>query len=187
MHVYTSLLIEHLWNDSQSLQWRSIVPIPGGIRFVGESRRFPFSQEWEMLETQDGIHLRIWLVASEALTVQECHTTIVLPAEYEHWKTEHEQGTFPPYDAERPNWSHCNRSYAPGHFIAALSDTLPSITMVIDDDCPQVRMTAINTSKQESCRVLQALRPSDVGYIQFAKGRHLYFSGRIQTVPPEPA
>ncbi|MCK5861406.1 MAG: ABC transporter ATP-binding protein [Candidatus Hydrogenedentes bacterium] len=185
LHVYTSLLIEHLWNDSQSLQWRSITPIPGGIRFVGESRRFPFSQEWEVLEAESGIQLRIWLVTTDALTVQEYHSTVVLPAEYTQWKTDHEQGEFPEYDSEVPNWKHCNQSYAPGRSITSLSGTLPSITMSVDDECPQVRMTAINTSLRESSRVLQALHPSDVGRLQFTAGRHLYFSGTIRITPPK--
>ncbi len=185
LHVYTSLLIEHLWNDSQSLQWRSIVPIDGGIRFTGESRRFPFSQEWEVMEGEQGLQLRLWLVAQQELMVQECHTTIVVPAEYQRWETDHEQGVFPPHDPDRPNWKHCNQSYAPGKRIAAWSERLPSITMEADDTCPEVRMTAINTSLQENARALQALRPSDVGRLRFPAGRTPYFSGNIRIVLPD--
>jgi ABC-type polysaccharide/polyol phosphate transport system ATPase subunit len=180
MHVYTSLLIEHLWNDSQSLQWRSIVPIANGIRFFGESRRFPFEMEWEATSIDNGLSLRIWLISKRPFTVQECHTAIVVPAAYSQWQTDQEHGTFPEYDPNRPNWVHCNEHYAPGRCIAALSDTLPSITMESEDDCPPVRMTAINTSAQENCRVLQALRKADEGQLYFAAGRHLYFSGCIK-------
>ena len=180
MHVYTSMLIEHLWNDSQSLQWRSIVPIENGIRFFGESRRFPFEMEWEVTSIDNGLALRIWVISKSPFTVQECHTAIVVPAAYSQWRTDQEHGTFPDYDPNRPNWVHCNEHYAPGQCIAALSDTLPSITMKTDDDCPPVRMTAINTSTQENCRVLQALRKANEGQLYFAAGRHLYFSGCIK-------
>ncbi len=183
LHVYTSMLIEHLWNDSQSLQWGGITPITDGIRLCGESRRFPFLQEWELTRLEQGIHLRIWLEVSDDIVAQEYHTTIVLPADYTRWETDIEQADFPEYVMTRPNWVHCNKSYAPGIRIAVLSENLPSVTMTLDNECPPMRMTAINTSYQEHARALQALCPSDMGRLHFSRGRHLYFSGTITATP----
>lgn len=183
MHLYASMLIEHLWNDSQSLQWGEISAIKDGIRLRGVSRRFPFLHEWEMWRAERGVGLRIWLETTEALEVQEYHTTIVTPSLYDRWQTDLETGVFPEYDPMRSNWTHCNRSYAPGRRITALSNVLPSITMALDDECPEMRMTPINTSYQEHARALQALRPSETGRLYFAQGRHLYFSGVITVAP----
>ena len=180
LHVYTSMLIEYLWNDSHSLQWGGISRIPNGIRIVGESRRFPFRQEWEISAIQEGIRFQVWLETDEDLDVQEYHATIVLPALYGRWETDHEQQLFPEFDPVHDNWIHCNRDYRPGKYISALSKTLPCIKMVADDACPEIRMTSLNTSKAEHARALQALRVSDAGRLRFPKGRHPYFSGSIQ-------
>lgn len=186
MHVYTSLLIEHLWNDSQSLQWRSIVPLENGIRFTGESRRFPFSQEWELRKTDDGIHLCVWLIVSQDMLVQECHASIALPSVYNHWANDTEEADFPPYPPDKTNWQHCNKSYAPGTFLAASGPNMPMVVLKADTECPQVRMTPINTSQQENARVLQALRVDEAHQIHFTPGRHIYFSGTINVGENEP-
>ncbi len=179
LNVYASILIEYLWNDSNSLQWGASQEIEGGIAFNGESRRFAFRQRWEISAVPQGISLAIWLENEEPLVVQEHHTSVVLRPEYNEWSTDNERGAFAPFDAAAKRWIHCNRSYAPGTTATAWSPGLPSVTIKVLPDAPTVRMTAINTTSQENARVLQALRPSEDGRIRFEPGRHLYFSGII--------
>jgi len=183
LHVYASMLIEYLWNDSHSLQWGGVQDIENGIAFNGESRRFPFRQRWEITAVPEGIGLRIWIENHEPLVVQEHHTSVVLPHEYEGWRTDRESGVYPAFDAAAKRWLHCNQSYATGVSATAWSAALPSVTITALPDAPPVRMTAINTTAQENARVLQALRPSEDGRIRFEPGRHLYFSGVISTGP----
>lgn len=182
--VYSSMLIRHIWNDSQSLQWGRVRETDGGIALTGESRRFPFRQHWELRHGDGALLLRVWLEVLEDLEVQECHVSAVLRQEYVRWETEHECGVFAPFDPDGGHWVHFNRSYRAGRTISAWSEGLPSITLCADADSPIVRMTAINTTFREGARVLQALRPSEMGRLHFAPGRHLYFSGRILAGAP---
>lgn len=179
IHVYTSMLIQQLWNDSLNLHWRNVRSDGQRITVSGESRRFPFRQDWEIEARQDAIALRIWLDVLDTLEVQEYHTSIALRPEYDRWETEHEHGRYAPFDPSVDKWVHQNKTYAPGKWARALSSTLPSVTLEATTDEIPFRMTAINTIYKENARVLQALRPSDVGRFHFEKGRYLYFSGLI--------
>lgn len=195
LHLYTSMLVEHLWNDSHSLQWGAERSEGDAIVLVGESRRFPMRQEWHIQSVPGGIALRIWLDNSEALHVQEYHASVVLSREFDRWRTDHEEGVFPEFDPQLQHWQHLNASYAPGHSIAALSSEGLSITIDVLEEAAHIpfRMTAINTMPSEHARVLQALCPSESGRLHFAPGRHLYFAGIVRVekeinkiVPPPP-
>ncbi len=179
LHVYATMLIDQLWNDSQHLFWGDVEAIPGGIRLRGESRRFPFAQEWEITRRENAVALRIMLDVREELEVQEYHTSVVLPARYRRWKTDYEAAEFPEYDAALANWIHCNRRYDAGTFITAQGDSLHAVYLRTDEAAPPVRMTALNTSFAEHARVLQALCPSGPGRLRFAPGKQVYFSGTI--------
>lgn len=179
LHLYASILINHLWNDSQGLQWHGVNAIQDGIRIRGESRRFPYGVEWNLERREHAFHLRIWLEPTETIALQEHHTTLVLPDAYHYWATDHECNTFPEHVPRRIHWSHCNLNYAAGKHIVAYGESMPTVCMTADDDCPPVRMTAINTSYQEHTRALQALRVPEPGERLLAPGRHLYFSGVI--------
>jgi ABC-type polysaccharide/polyol phosphate transport system ATPase subunit len=186
-HGYTSMLIEHLWNNSQTLQWSGREDLPGGgVRFTGESRRFPYRQEWELVPVEDGFDWRIWLEVFEPMNVIEYHASLLLSTQYTRWASDQESGAFPEMDRNVKKWVHLNRSYAPGRRITALSSALPSVTLEADAADIPFRMTAINTMYDENARVLQALRPSGAGQLHFQKGRHLYFSGSIR-VAADPA
>lgn len=180
LNFYASMLIQQLWNDSQSFQWGQVREIEDGISLTGGSRRFSFAQCWELRRAGDALNIRVWLEVFEPLEVQECHVSLVLRHEYERWTTEHEEGAFGAFDPGGGRWFHCNRKYLPGHSITAAAPGLPAVTLVADDECPVVRMTAVNTTLQENSRVIQALRPSEEGRLRFAPGRHLYFSGQIR-------
>lgn len=182
LHCYTSMLIEHLWNDSHSLQWGAERPEGDGIVLEGESRRFPLRQEWHIEPVPEGIALRIWLENTEALDVQEYHASVVLAREFDRWRTDDEEGVFPEFNPQLQHWQHLNTSYPPGRTIAALSSEGLSITMDLLEEAAHIpfRMTAINTTPQEQARVLQALRPSESGWLHFSPGRHLYFAGLIR-------
>ncbi len=186
LNVYASMLIEHLWNDSGSLQWGAPRETEGGICFTGESRRFPFRQHWEITARPEGVGLRIWLENREPLLVQEYHTSAVLLPGYEAWETDRENGSFPPFDPGADRWLHANRGYSTGRRVRASGPDLPDVALAADGDCPPVRMTAINTTIHENARVLQALRPAETGRIHFEPGRHLYFSGVVSTASRAP-
>jgi ABC-type polysaccharide/polyol phosphate transport system ATPase subunit len=186
LHVYGSMLLAHLWHDSMSLQWGAPQPMDdGGLRLQGISRRFPFTQTWEIDAAPEGIRWTVWLDAQEDFDAQEYHCSVVLRSDYDRWETCHESGVFPPFDPEAAHWRHLNRSYAPGSRAMALSSTLPSVTLEVTSVDIPFRMTAINTRYDENARVLQALRPSEMGSLHFSTGRHLLFSGLI-SVSTEP-
>lgn len=179
LHIYTSMLISQLWNDSQSLFWGDVETIPGGIRLRGDSRRFPFSQKWEMTSRENAVSLSITLEVKETIEVQEYHTSVVLPSQYQYWKTAYEMAAFPEYDSSLTNWIHYNRRYDAGTFIMAESDSLPAVYIKTEEIGLPVRMTALNTSFAEQARVLQALCPSGPGLLHYTPGNYVYFSGVI--------
>ena len=185
LHFYSSILIGNLWNDSHNLQWGN--PERDGQRLTisGESRRFPFSQRWELEATEEGIAVRIRLEAAEPIDMHEYHASIVLKADYDHWETEHESGPYPPFEPGQGDWRHANRIYAAGRHAKALSSSLPSVTLRVTTDHIPFRMTAINTGFHENARVLQALRTPEAGLLHFEKGEHLYFEGLISVDPNE--
>lgn len=186
LHVYASMLIQQLWNDSHNLHWPEIHSDGKCLTATGESRRFPYRQYWTLECLQDGFGLRIELEALESFEAQEYHTTAVLLPEYQRWKTDHEEGVFPPFERDKATWLHLNKTYAPGTCATALSSSFPSVTLEVTADDLPFRMTTINTKYEENARVLQALRTSDSGHFHFAPGRHLYFAGRIRISPPKP-
>jgi len=180
LHVYASMLIDQLWNDSHALQWGAIQADGEGIRVKGESRRFPIARHWQIQPAEGGISLTIWLEATEAFGVNEYHTSVVLKPEYEGWKTDHEEGEYAAFEPGSEKWQHLNKSYAPSKSASALSSTLPSVTIEVTTDEILFRMTAINTTPEEKARVLQALCHSEAGRIHFKPGKHLYFQGIIK-------
>jgi ABC-type polysaccharide/polyol phosphate transport system ATPase subunit len=187
LHVYTSLLIEHLWHDSFSLQW-DLVPGEGaGIELVGESRRFPLRQRWQVEPDGDRVALRMWLEAIEPLDVMEYHCSVLLRSEYDRWKTEYEDGAFPAFDPQVPRWLHFNQTYRPGAWISALGPGLPEVTLAEGPEVADIpyRMTALNTTHKENARVIQALRTPDTGCLHFEPGRHWLFAGSIVALAPE--
>ncbi len=184
IHVFSSMLVQHLWNDSHTLHWGEVQNDGRCLRVSGESRRFPFFQHWEAEAREDGIFLRIWLEAVEALDAQEYQASVVLLPEYRAWRSDYEEGVFPPFDAKADKWRHLNKIYLPGKRLSALSSTLPSVTLEVTNDAMQFRMTPINTRRQENARVLQALCSSESGVFHFDRGRHLIFEGMIRIAPP---
>ena len=179
VHLYNSLLINNFWNDSQSMHWEKPVPTEDGISVRGKSRRFPFSQSWELRREAGGIRLSIWLEAQEPVLVQEYQVSTGLKPAYERWETPNEQGTFPVIHEADDDWVHLNREYAPGNWAKALSGTLPSVMLEVSPEAPLFRMTVLNTGYRQAARVLQALRTPEAGGIRFDAGRHLLFQGRV--------
>ncbi|MBN2310791.1 MAG: ABC transporter ATP-binding protein [Candidatus Hydrogenedentes bacterium] len=181
-HLYASLFVDGLWNDSASLEWDT--PRRDGVRLEasGESRRFPYRQQWELEPRGDGIAVRIWIDVAEAFACQEYHTSICLKPDYDAWETPHESGPFPPIEPGQEDWRHANRSYAPGARIAASGPALPAVSIELDavDGAPPCRMTAINTGFHDNARVLQALRVPETGAFRFEPGRHLLFAGIVK-------
>ncbi|MFP4502106.1 MAG: ABC transporter ATP-binding protein [Candidatus Hydrogenedentota bacterium] len=187
LHLYGSMLVEHLWHDSMSLQWGGPTVESAGLHIHGASRRFPFQQTWHIAPAGDGaLAVNVWLEVREPMEVQEYHLSVALQPAYERWVTDHEAGAFPPFDRSASTWQHVNRSYAPGNRATALSSTLPSVTLKVTTEDIPFRMTVINTRHNENARVLQALRPSERGLLHFEPGRHLYFRGIIR-VGDDPA
>ncbi len=184
LHFYASMLVQQLWNDSHNLHWTSVSSDGARIEAVGESRRFPFQQTWEVAKADDGFSVRIWMDVREPFDVQEYHASMVLLPAYTAWQTDHESGDFPPFDPGKDTWIHLNKTYAPGRRATAWGPGLPTVTLEADANALVFRMTPLNTKLEEKGRVLQALRASDAGPLHFEPGRHLYFSGIIRMAPP---
>ncbi len=178
-HLYASMQVGHLWNDSMSLRWDSFTRDGDCLRAAGTSRRFPFAQTWELRPVEGGISFEIWLDADEDLEVQEYHASIMLVPGYTAWSTQHESGAFPPITEESHDWRHLNKDYAPGAFSTASGEGLPTLRFENETPDTAFRMTMLNSSYFEQVRVLQALRTPEHGMLHFEKGRHLYFSGRV--------
>ena len=186
-HLYSSMLIGNLWNDSSNLRWDRVDRTEDAVEAVGESRRFPLRQHWRICPGDHGVEVAIWLEALEPVEMQEYQVSVVLRHEYDRWKTDHESGSFPAFDPEFHDWVHANRDYALGTSATALSSSHPSVTLQVTTDTVPFRMTVINTGYQLHGRVLQALRTPEAGLIRFEKGRHLFFSGTVMVghdVPP---
>jgi ABC-type polysaccharide/polyol phosphate transport system ATPase subunit len=180
LHLYGSMLIGHLWGDSHSLQWGDVKREGDQLQTVGESRRFPYRQHWELELTGDGLAVRIWLEALEALDVQEYQTSIILASAYDRWKTAQESGPFPESVEGKETWKHGNRNYEPGTWITALSSSLPYVTLKVTSDDAPFRMTAVSMGSFIGGHVLQALRtPGKGGMLHFEPGRHLFFQGLL--------
>ena len=180
LHLYSSLLIQHLWNDSHNLHWRSVKSLDDGIQIIGESRRFHFLQRWHIKPVENGIHLAIDIITKEELNLQEYHVSILLPPEYSNWDTDLENGCFPEYQNGTTFWSHCNNSFTASRNICAEGTGMPSVAMLLDKNSPIARMTAVNTTKDENARVLQALFVSGQGRIHVPPGSFPCFSGVIK-------
>lgn len=185
LHVYASILIADLWNDSQALQWHTPERDGQILRAAAESRRFPFRESWEIEAVEEGVAVRVWLDVLEPLDIDEYQFSIVLRSDFSHWATEHESGEYPPFDPNQGDWRHANRVYKRGNWAKALSSALPSVTLTATTKQIPFRMTAINTGFHESSRVLQALRTPEAGVLHFEPGRHPYFEGLISINPQE--
>lgn len=184
-HVYSSLLIDHLWNDSRTLQWGSLERAGDGIRVTGISRRAPFEQTWEIHPDPRGIRFRVWLEALSDVDLQEYHVSAMLRSEYDAWESPYEAGAFPPIPPEQDDWVHLNHDYRPGERITAHSSSRPAIAIAshpVEDHKPigVPRMTALNATFFESARVIQALHTSNHGVFHLAKGRQLLFDGLLE-------
>jgi ABC-type polysaccharide/polyol phosphate transport system ATPase subunit len=179
LHGYGSIMIGNLWTDSQNMRWESVERRGSSLLAKASSRRFPFGEEWQLTETENGLQVKIWLIVQETLEVQEYHFCLVLRKEYSSWATDNETGTFPDQSG-LDDWKHLNRIYSPGRYIHAYSDVLPTVKLELEDEAPSLRMTAINTEAGQEGRVIQALRTPERGLLTFEAGRHLYFSGAIR-------
>ena len=185
LHFYASMLIGDFWNDSINLQWHPHRREGDALLISGDSRRLPFTQQWEIRPANGGVRIRIMLEVHEPMDVTEYHASVVLRPEYCRWETPHESGPYPEFEQGQEDWRHVNRVYAEGKYAKASSESLPSVVLsVITDDVP-FRMTAINTGCHENARVLQALRTSEAGLLHFDRGVHVYFDGVISTEPVE--
>jgi hypothetical protein len=185
LHFYTSMLIGNLWNDSMNLQWHPHKLDGDTLLISGDSRRFPFTQHWEIRPADGAVGIRIMLEVREPMEVAEYHASVVLRPEYSHWETPHESGPYPEFERGQEDWRHANRVYAVGKYAKASSGSLPTVVLNVTTDDVPFRMTAINTGYHENGRVLQALRTSEAGLLHFDKGTHLYFDGNISVEPGE--
>lgn len=179
LHFYSSMLIGSFWNDSVHLQWGTPRREGDQLTVTGESRRFPYSQTWQMKVTPEGIAVDVAIDVREPLEVTEYQASLVLRADYNQWRTEFESGGYPPFEPGQKDWRHANRIYAVGTLAQAEGPGLPPIALRTAPDGLAFRMTAINTGFHENARVLQALRTGEAGPIWFEPGRHPYFSGII--------
>ena len=178
-HFYASMLIQHLWHDSRSLQWGAVGLTDTSLTVSGESRRFPISQHWRVDVVDGGFDITIELDATEPIAMQEYHASLLLEPAYGQWETEGESGAFPAI-GESTTWRHLNQDYTPGSRITATGDGLPRVSVEVNAEGPAFSMTPLNTGSHENARVLQALCTSESGQVYFEPGRSIYFRGRIR-------
>ncbi|MCH8204985.1 MAG: ABC transporter ATP-binding protein [Candidatus Hydrogenedentes bacterium] len=184
-HVYSSLRIGGLWNDSISYQWESLERDGAELRVKGRSRRFPVRQEWIIRPAPGGIALEIWLEVFEALDVEEYHTSVLIDDAYTEWQLDGESGQFPNFDSFEHDWQHLNTRYAEGACATAWGAGMPKIRFeATGEDLPH-RMTVLNTNSLERARALQALRVPEHSVFHLSKGRHPYFAGQIRITPEQ--
>ena len=184
LHVYASLMVYRMWNDSTKLRWDNCEVLDGGgYRFTGASRRFPYSLIWEISAGDPGsVKLDIWIETTKHLSLEEFHTSVCLPVKYAHWATEHESAEFAPLTPNQSDWQHLNSNYTPSQHLEATSDTAPMVHLeaTMNLDKSPIRMTPLNTDFYENSRALQALRTGEQSALHFPPGRHVYFSGTIR-------
>lgn len=180
LDLYGSMLINYLWSDSHHLQWSSAEPSNAQLRIRALSRRFPYDQIWEMSMGEDGLDLAVYLDVREPMDVTEYHVSVVLKDAYTRWATDAEAAEFPPFENGVETWKHGNEQYAPGTWIRAEGEGLPTVTLRSTADDLPVRMTSVRTGDSQRGHVLQALRTADQGMLHFEPGEHLYFKGRIE-------
>ena len=178
-HAYAALQMGHLWHKSTTLRWDSFERDGETIRAGGYSSRFQFRMEWVLSPAADGVAVEVWIDAQEELQVQECHFSLMLVPGYTSWQTEAESGAFPEITGASGEWRYLTREYAPGAFVAASGEGMPSVRLKSEDPELGARMTALNSSFFEKARILQALRTSDQGAMRLDAGRHLLFKGQI--------
>lgn len=184
-HIYASLLLDGFLVDGFSFHWENMGVKHGALQCCGKSRRFPFSQLWEISVHNNTVSFTIWLQVEKELKVKELYTTIVLPQKYTYWKTDYETDVFPDYDQSLNDWIHCNSIFRRGTSVTAWGENMPEVKLSVDQTCPPVYMTAINTTYYEHGRALQAFRTSKTAELFFSPGKHLHFSGQIEIGPPK--
>lgn len=186
VHLYTAVFSGNLWNESMNYRWERLRregPNDEVLIVEGASRRFPVSQTWRICPDDGRLGLEIWLDAHEDITVQECHTSILLRTDYEHWASAKESGRFPGISESDADWAHLNADYSPGGDARVWGPDFPLLTFQPDHERASHRMSILNTSHFENARVLQALRHGEHGLLYFPKGRHLYFAGWVSVTP----
>ena len=182
-HVYSSLRIGGLWNDSISYQWESLERDGTELRVKGRSRRFPVRQEWFVRPAPGGIALEIWLEVFEALDVEEYHTSVLIDDAFTEWQLDGESGQFPKFDSFEHDWKHLNTRYVEDVCATAWGTGMPKIGFEATAEDLHHRMTVLNTNSLEQARVLQALRVPEHSVFHLSKGRHPYFAGQIVIIP----
>lgn len=179
LHLYTSLFIRNIWNDSINLRWDRIEREGDTLRVAGSSRRFPFRMHWAITPDADRtLKVEIELEALEDLDVQEYQTSLLLTHDYTHWESAKESGEFPEIRPDAGDWVHLNRDYSPGTFLNASGPDLPAVSFETEASAG-MRMTVLNPGYRQKARVLQALRTAEHGFMHFGVGRHPFFAGRI--------
>lgn len=180
VHLHTQMLVSQIWNMSHDMQWSSVRREGDCLYVSGDSPRFPCRQHWEIEAAGGAVAFRVCLEALEPIHVQEYNVSFGLKHEYGRWETPCEKGAFPPFNPEQKDWRHVNHDYAPGKYVRAFSESLPSVSLEVTAEDVPFRMTVINSGYEQHTRVLQAIRaPDKGGWLHFDTGRHFYFAGRV--------
>jgi hypothetical protein len=178
-YLYSSLLIQNLWNDTTALRWDRLEREGDGIRARGTSRRFPFAMEWRVAPNGvNALRVEMELDVRATIEVQEYQVSLMLPVAYSEWNTATESGVFPAIEDDANDWTHLNKEYRRGARLAANGPTVPHVELRFEPDADFV-LTVLNTDFTQNARALQALSTPTHGVLRFEPGRHVYFSGTI--------
>lgn len=167
------LICSHdLWNNTTFLQ--SAPPHRHGetVHMVTRSSRLPFTLEWEMRATPEGVSIALWLACESEVAVQEFNLSLLLPATYTDWNTGHEQGGFPPF-VDTQDWQPVNTSYQVSQQTQISGAAVPAIAWRSVLDNPAARASILNTGAAMHQRVAQWMcRPNGADSFRYRAGRH---------------
>jgi len=179
LHLHVQLKAGGMWIMSQSLQWKVARRESARVVAAGHSSRLPLLMEWTISPMEAGFEVTVALVAEEAVALDEFNVSLNLSDAFVNWTTAHEQGRFEG-GTYAEGWRHLNADYAPGNWIQAGGEGIPTITLHGDATLGTAHPTAVLTDGGASGPVIQLLcSPGQQGHFEFEAGRHELFSGRV--------
>jgi len=167
------LICSHdLWNNTTFLQSAPAHRHGETVHMVTRSSRLPFTLEWELCASTEGVSIALWLSCEKEVSVQEFNLSLLLPATYTDWNTGHEQGGFPPF-IDTQDWQPVNMSYQLSQLAKLSGDAVPAIAWHSKLENPAARASILNTGAAMHQRVAQWMcRPNGADSFRFGAGRH---------------
>lgn len=169
-----------LWTNSTFLAASPVVQVGESLRIVSHSSRLPLDLIWTLRPDGDGIRVDATVEVKDALALQECNFSFLLPSAYTHWQTEAESVVYPDFQAEQA-WQPLPTRYLPANTIRLLGEGVPTVAFRAEHEPTTLLPSALNTGAVQGCRVAQWIRResgSDAIYLD--AGTHPLLSAIIR-------